>query len=847
MIFSIARLLYVAAFLATASAATFKPVAYALGQTPVLNGTLPYQTGQSLVLSPANPVLTLDYGTEAGGFPYIEVQGFQGDLQFELKYSEQWNGLNQPNGDGPFTFAVALANTYRTETFNVQAPGPIESFFLQGGLRWQSISLLTNGSITLSDVGIRATVPTLTLDQMPGHVRSSNELYTKIWGLGARTVQSLCLETGSQPSTWQLTDEGVLIRGQQTAQSALGHEFANYTLEFSTKILRGGTGWRVASTPAPYGPLFVITSECPANNSFVNTNRTLMPPNSMVFGYGYGFINQSTLTTGPVISYPMPFPVRENVWYTIQTTIAPDGFKVSVNNVPVVTIPYDEAIAWQTTTQDIYNGTWGFGPFLDQAAIVTNVTGTASNGTQLYYNDMKSPDLLAEYGVHSNFYSFCSDGAKRDRLMWFGDDFSHAVRTIAASTGRLDFVTGTMDAAFAWQAESGPNKGLMATDAEMGQGVQFKNEFLDDVYVLEDWEIFFLVIVGEYYQVSGDLGIMQKYLEQFKVFVEALIANLDPHTGLMAGSGRYFFPSANGSVPSALMVIGLKQAVRIASDLGEVDVAEGWNRTAFSIGQAINELLWSEEIGTWAVNVDTPQNYSLMSMALPIRAGLANITQAGSTISLLDTLRLGPGYKDSNSVPDSPITQLSPNTNGFLLEALLIANLTFSIPCLDTAQDLLESLWSPMINQEEYYTGTTWEYLFPDGSPGIDFYTAHSHEWGTTPTYLMTQYFLGISAEVPGFKEWVIRPGVKGLRMESCAALIPTTFGVIRAEWEVVMGGKAGAAGIRVWAQGPEGTGGTVVWPEGVMRCFSGVPQREVECEGVRTDGNGVIDVVGMF
>lgn len=238
----------------------FKPVAYHLGQSPVLDGLSPYSDDCGITLSSTDSLLTVDYGAEVAGFPYIEVLGFDGPVQVEFKYSEAWNGLQAPLGDGPFPFAVTLANTYRIETFIIDKPGRVESYFLQGGLRWQSVRLLSNGTATLSVVGIRSSVSILPLNELPGSLMSSNELYNKVWQLGVRTIQSLCLEAGSQPSTWDITPEGALIRGQQTAQSAIGTYYGNYTLTFMTKILRGGSGWRVACRSNPFGPLFFVTA-----------------------------------------------------------------------------------------------------------------------------------------------------------------------------------------------------------------------------------------------------------------------------------------------------------------------------------------------------------------------------------------------------------------------------------------------------------------------------------------------------------------------------------------------------------------------------------------------------------
>ena len=44
------------------------------------------------------------------------------------------------------------------------------------------------------------------------------------------------------------------------AQSAKGVRLANYILEFSTKVFRGGTVFQVASTIFPNGASFVVNA-----------------------------------------------------------------------------------------------------------------------------------------------------------------------------------------------------------------------------------------------------------------------------------------------------------------------------------------------------------------------------------------------------------------------------------------------------------------------------------------------------------------------------------------------------------------------------------------------------------
>ena len=65
------------------------PAKYAVGKASVLRSTTPY-TGQKIVLSSENPLLTIDYGTETSGIPFFDIATLSGGSQIEVKYSEQY-------------------------------------------------------------------------------------------------------------------------------------------------------------------------------------------------------------------------------------------------------------------------------------------------------------------------------------------------------------------------------------------------------------------------------------------------------------------------------------------------------------------------------------------------------------------------------------------------------------------------------------------------------------------------------------------------------------------------------------------------------------------------------------
>lgn len=328
-------------------------------------GLTPWKN-ESLTLSPANSLVVLDYGTEVAGFPYFNVSKLSGTVHIEVKYTEGFSGLLQPFSDGPWTFSNGLANSFRVETFNITSTGYLESFFVQGGQRWQSARLISNGSVTIESLGLRATSSNIDSNELPGHILTGNKVYDRVFDLGGRVVQAACLDAGNAPSTWQITRDGAFVRGQASAQSSIGVSASNYSLEFDVKIVRGGAGWRVASAIQPLGPYFVLASEYPEHNTFENTNRTLLPPNTLVFNNGWSLINQTTLLTPENQYYPVSKTIKEDKWYHISTSIEDNGYRIKLDGEEIVFVPLPPLFPNRFVTPSQYEGTWGFGGMQDQ-------------------------------------------------------------------------------------------------------------------------------------------------------------------------------------------------------------------------------------------------------------------------------------------------------------------------------------------------------------------------------------------------------------------------------------------------------------------------------------------------
>jgi hypothetical protein len=755
---------------------------------PASSDLLPW-LNTSLTLSPSNPLVILDYGNEVAGFPFFTVTSISGVVQIEVKYTEEYDGLLQPYADGPWTFSNGLANTFRVETFNVTELGYIESFFVQGGQRWQSARLITNGTVTIGHLGFRLTSSNIDADNLPGLLRTGNEVYDRIFDLGGRVAQVACIDAGNAPSTWEITGEGALIRGQASAQSSLGTTASNYTLQFDTKIVRGGVGWRIASSMQPFGPYFVLTTDYPKHNTLANTNRTLLPPNTLVFNSQWSLVNQSTLIVPENQYFAVNTTVKENTWYRLSTTIEDTGYTVRLDDaiIAFVPLPPTPVIPQRFGSQSPYEGTWGFGGMNDHITYYRDVTVTGRNGSIIYTNGMIDEESLAEYQVAPLDQSVCLDGAKRDRLVWAGD-FYHTARVVALSTARFDQILGSIVYSLSYQLETGPLAGFVSISANMGSRPQYKDANLQNYAGLVDYQDLFLMAIGEYFHYTGSVEALLPHWGQVKRLAKARLAFIDPTSGLIAGSPEVpspfsFLGPANGSATTGLFASMLDKIAPVAHAVGDEEASNLYSQMADRLREALNRQLWNDQLGTYSNSIADQGNFSLTGIAWAILCGAANATQAASSITKLEELRYAVGYKTNSFDEETEDYQLAPNPSGFLLEALFKARRDLGVDNTTAISHLLDNLWGSMVNNNEYYTGASWEYVKPDGSPGIDLFTSLAHPWGAAPTYVLPEYLLGVAATSPGYKTVTIKPMIGFMDLIEVSGKVPTPHGPIEVSW----------------------------------------------------------------
>lgn len=361
---------------------------------------------------------------------------------------------------------------------------------------------------------------------------------------------------------------------------------------------------------------------------------------------------------------------------------------------------------------------------------------------------------------------------------------------MALSSARFDYILGSIEYMLSYQLDDGPFAGFVPISANLGSRPQYKESKISNYAGLVDYQDLFLTGIGEYFRYTGQVAALTPYWGQIKKLVTARLAFIDPRSGLVAGSPQVaspfsFLGPANGTATTGLFAYMLDKVAPIARAIGDEEAAAQYTRTATQLREALNQMLWNAELGTYSVSTASPGNFSLTGIAWAILSGAANKTQTESSIAKLEQLRLAVGYKTTSSDEETDDYQLAPNPTGFLLEALFKSHRDFAANSTPAITHLLEDLWGSMVKNNEYYTGTSWEYVKPDGSPGIDLFTSLAHPWGAAPTYVLPEYLIGVVPTSPGYKTAVITPLIGYLDLSTVSGKVPSPNGPIEVEWVV--------------------------------------------------------------
>ena len=143
-----------------------------------------------LTLTPggAPPRVVLDFGRDVGGRPRLDVAGASGTPRLRIAYSETLAGLSI-NGDGPQTTSdFDSGDPHRFDDYEVASRGALTGAYLQGGERYELVTLLAPGRVSLRSVGLRDGSTPVTAGSVRGWFLSSSDRLNRIWYAGVVTA-----------------------------------------------------------------------------------------------------------------------------------------------------------------------------------------------------------------------------------------------------------------------------------------------------------------------------------------------------------------------------------------------------------------------------------------------------------------------------------------------------------------------------------------------------------------------------------------------------------------------------------------------------------------------------------
>ncbi|KAH7182409.1 Six-hairpin glycosidase-like protein [Fusarium flagelliforme] len=742
------------------SKATKNPVIYANNDTITLtsNGS-------------KADIVVLDYGYSVEGHPTFEVVSRSGDTSgFELTFAESKAALNGYMSDGPLPLAAAM-ETYRVNKYNISAPGLTTNRLIQGAFRYQKLNLSTAGDLKLRRVGVKPTVHTTPLTELPGSFECSDADLTRIWHTGARTAQLTEIPKDTVPDFWQVTDEGSLVESAapQALSGAGVAQATSYEIDFEVKPLTGEFVFSVLSDTLNDAVLITCDVET-------------------------GAISTSTSASGKI---PKAANVTVGEWISVHARVNMTDIRVSINNETTLNF---------TQTEKFY-GAFGLGTPLGHSAYYRNLRATTLGGDELYSSSLTDRTFLDDFLMGNNPLDTIVDGSRRDRIAYAGD-LDIAISSTFASTYGKSFVAGSLDLVGSFQTTAGfwiPNAkiqqaplpaplpinitGLIGYSFNLLNGLATNYEVLGNVSFAKEWA-------------PRAVQMLDWAHEQL---VDGLFTINDPS---LTGDWNYYDPPQTGASTkfNALYAYSLQQTEKLLK-AGGVSTGKYQSRLK-KLRKAVHKQLWNETMGAYVLSNEITTGFSQDANALAILAGIpqANGVSAKSLLSNMEAelqLPAGP-LAFSNSTVESGFAQkISPFSSAYHLRA------AFESADEHTIRLLLKSLWAPMANPSNAnYTNTFWETLDPDGSPGLGIMTSLCHGWAAGPTAELSKHVLGVQATKPGFSEWKVQPMLLGLGWAK--GRVPTEKGTIEVEWKLV----SDLLHMKIQVVGDKGTRGTVYLPE---------------------------------
>ncbi|KAL3482981.1 Six-hairpin glycosidase [Aspergillus germanicus] len=724
-------------------------------------------------------VVVLDYGRNVEGHPTFKVVRRTGDTSaFEMSYAECQSSLDSYMSDGPITLSAAMDN-YRVNRYNISGISSIyTNRLIQGGLRYQKLNLSTAGELTLVNVGFLPTVDDTPLAKLPGAFRASDPVLTRIWEVGARTVQLNEFPAKSLPEFWTITEEGALVESQapQPFSSDYAPGMTAYDLQFAVKAIKSGFGFTVLSDTLGSG-IYI----------FVN----------IADGFISAHASATELDSQPLARAVLPPSVAVGRWHQVSSTVDAGLVQVSLDGSQLLNFTQGGSIM----------GSFGLGASFNHAAVFTNVSLTAF-GTTMYSSKLNDKSASEDFLLGTNPLPVSVDGSRRDRIAYAGD-LDIAAASAFASTAGHEYVNGSISLLGSFQMLPG----FFIPTAKVQQPPR-TTDIPANITGLIGYSFNLVSAMSRYYQQTGDRVFLSEWAPKAVRLLNWADSQLLPNGLLnisnpaMGGDWNYYDPQVGGVVAKFNLVYAyaLAESLPFLADAGIN--ATTYTRRLRALKAAINKNLWSDDLQAYYHSESYPGFISqeanalaILSDTIPTAGGNRSATGLLASMSRALTVPAGVLAFSPSAVSSGWEKKISPYASGYHLKAALHAKDGA------TARHLLDTVWAPMSDpQNVNYTGCFWEVLNEDGTPGLGLGTSLCHAWAAGPTADLSRYVLGIAPVTAGFREWKVEP--QTLDLDWAEGRHPVPQGAIGVKWRFDDDGL-----LKMTVTSPHGTNGTVHLP----------------------------------
>lgn len=735
------------------------------------------------------PSIVLDYGQDIGGIPEFGVQAESGQPSLQAGYAEAQRFLT-PDGDGGSPFESG--DPARSDTYQVNGAGVITNQYIQGGERYQEITLQSPGSVTLSFARIRTTSYPDDAPAYRGYFISSSSQLNKLWYAGAHTLALNMLPANSPAGYWSIQGGYLRDTGGDTGLLKTGTDWTDYTMSFRTRINGQQSGFvvRGASNDTKY--LWILDDSV----DHVGAPNVVQ---EVVFNGGNIY---------HVANLPVP-PIEPGTWHDV--SVAVRGTTVTTTVDGTVAGSFDST-SLPAGFSGIPSGTVGFreDSGIGEQTDFANLVVTAPDGTVLYRNPLDDPSTLADFNVPGvNEGDLIMDGAKRDRDVWEGD-LSVEAPTLFYTFGAGQYVRDSLELLGSYQLQSGFIEGRRAPGDPVRTGDPLPGETSQ---YSASYSMYFVANLATYYRYTGDLAfvrqewpIAQRELAWNAAQVDS--AGLFETNSSDGNNWHYDDQTGAQTYYNALYYRILGDAADLAKALGNQQEAADYAARAASVRDAVNRDLFNPATGAYDISTTQRGPVAQDANTCAILYGIAPQAKVPGILAAMSAALATPSgdLSVSSPAPAGYHQVIGPFMGSYELWA------RFAAGDASGAYDLLGREWGQMPDGDP--GNVLWEVMGPDGTvhtPGIngsgDGATSMAHGWSTGPTSALSQYVLGIAPASPGYATWSVGPHPGSLTWAQGRA--PTPHGPLGVAWT-----RAAAAHQFVLdVTPPAGTAGTLTVP----------------------------------